>query len=93
MPSVYCRSFADAHRSCQQALSERSDFVNTLVLCACLSTGEASACDRSFYSGFPDRRSPEGEGWLRKTPKHCFVLFVCFVGKGYKWGGKHGELG
>jgi len=40
-PSVYCRSIADAHRSCKQALSERSDIVYTLVLCACLFTGEA----------------------------------------------------
>jgi hypothetical protein len=33
---AYCRSIANAHRSCKQALSERSDCVNTLVLGACL---------------------------------------------------------
>jgi hypothetical protein len=33
---LYCRSIANAHRSCKQALSERSNIVNTLVLCACL---------------------------------------------------------
>ena len=38
-PFVYCRSIANAHRSGKQAISERSDIVYTLVLCACLFPG------------------------------------------------------
>ena len=49
---MYCRSFAGAHRSCQQALSERSDYVNTLVLCACLLMGEAGEAFELFLAVF-----------------------------------------
>ena len=75
VPSAYCRSIADAHRSCMQALSERSDFVHTLVLCACLfadcvgtpSFTQLALFAKKYFYEMPQKRC--GAGILFRNPR------------------------